>query len=204
MESAAEILEKVRVKAVVCTDCDLSLTRRNVVFGEGSAEADLLFIGEGPGEVEDETGRPFVGRAGALLDEVLQENGIRRGDVYIANVIKCRAFTRAGGRTKNRPPRVGEVKACRKWLQAQLDTIKPKVIVCVGGPAAKLIINKDFKMTQERGIWFQTTGYAPFCMAVLHPAYVLRQEGESFEKSRALLSADIAEIKDKLRELGGK
>jgi DNA polymerase len=132
MGDAAEMLERVRSKAVVCTDCDLSLSRRNVVFGEGSPEAELLFIGEGPGEVEDETGRPFVGRAGVLLDEVLQENGIKREDVYITNVIKCRAFTTTGGRAKNRPPRVGEVNACRKWLQSQLDIMKPRVIICVG------------------------------------------------------------------------
>ena len=200
-ESAGERMEQLRVQAMACTDCALSRTRKHVVFGEGDPEADIVFVGEGPGQWEDLSGRPFVGRAGKLLDEVLRENGIRREEIYICNVIKCRAIVERMGQIRNRPPRVGEVRACKKWLDGQLAIVQPKILLCVGGPAASLLIHKDFKMTQERGIWFPMTGYAPFAMAVLHPAYVLRQEGEAFEKARGWLVEDIAEAKRKVEEI---
>lgn len=209
VESAGERMERLRGQAMACMDCALSRTRKHVVFGEGDPEADIVFVGEGPGQWEDLSGRPFVGRAGKLLDEVLRENGIRRQEVYICNVIKCRASVERMGKIKNRPPRVGEVRACKKWLDGQLTIIQPKVLLCVGGPAASLLIHKNFKMTQERGVWFPMMGYAPFrlrsrqafAMAVLHPAYVLRQEGEAFEKARRGLVEDIAEAKRKAEEI---
>jgi DNA polymerase len=169
------------------------------VFGEGNPDTPLVLVGEGPGEHEDATGRPFVGRAGALLDQVLKENGMTRRHVYICNVVKCRPFVTEGGRTRNRVPTAEEVEACKPWLVAQLDAIRPLVIVCLGASAANVIIRKNFRMTQERGLWFESP-YAPFAMATFHPAYVLRLHGEAFESARQALTQDIASARQKVIE----
>lgn len=195
--SRGEQLERLREQAAVCTDCALSQTRTHVVFGEGDPESVLMLVGEGPGQWEDRSGRPFVGRAGRLLDDVLREQGLERSTIYLTNIVKCRPTVEQFGRIKNRPPRVGEVRACRKWLDAQIAIIRPRVLVCIGGPSASLLIHKGFKMTQEHGVWFQTE-CAPYMMAVLHPAYVLRQEGAAFTEARNQLGADIAEVKRKI------
>src|SRR5947209_9561940 len=151
--------------ALVCTRCELSQTRTHVVCGEGNVDAPLVLVGEGPGETEDATGGPVVGRAGVLLDEALRENGMNRGHVYICNVVKCRAANFERGRWVNRPPRVEEAAACRDWLQSQLEIIRPLVIVCVGGPAANALIHSGFAITRERGQWFTETPHAPWVMA---------------------------------------
>ena len=188
-----------RSKAVACQACGLCETRTNVVFGEGNPVTPLIIIGEGPGANEDATGRPFVGRAGQLLDQALRENGITRKHVYICNVLKCRASIMEGESVRNRPPSSGEISACLPWLQQQLDIIKPLVILCLGAPAANQIIHKDFKMTKERGIWFETP-YARYAMAALHPAYVLRQHDEALESARESLVTDISAAKAKVIE----
>jgi uracil-DNA glycosylase family protein len=200
-EEKAARLAEVREPALLCTKCPLSQTRTHVVFGEGNPAAPLVFVGEGPGENEDATGRPFVGRAGKLLDEVLRENGMTRQHVYICNVVKCRAANFEEGRWKNRPPRVEEVAACRDWLQAQLGIIRPIAIVCLGAPAANEIIHKGFQMTRERGRWFTTSPFAPWAMAAFHPAYVLRQHGPAHDSARAALSSDIANARRKVIEV---
>ena len=125
-------MEQIKAKAVVCTDCPLSLTRTQVAFGEGNPDSPLVLVGEGPGEREDRLGRPFVGRAGKLLDEALAEAQITREEIWITNVIKCRACVTEDNRTRNRPPRAEEIKACHKWLDAELNLIQPAVIVCIG------------------------------------------------------------------------
>jgi DNA polymerase len=197
--SVAAEIEELRLAALACQKCELCETRTNVVFGEGNPDTPLVIIGEGPGENEDATGRPFVGRAGTMLDQALRENGITRRHVYIANVIKCRACITEGGRTKNRPPRTNELAACLPWLEQQLEIMKPLVILCLGAPAANTIIHRDFKMTQERGRFFETK-YARYAIAALHPAYILRQDGEMFEQTRASLVADIAAARKKVIE----
>src|SRR5579871_3488654 len=179
-ETKAERLAKVAARAAVCTACDLAKTRANVVFGEGNPEAPLMLIGEGPGQNEDATGRPFVGRAGILLDECLRENGITRKHIYICNIIKCRACVIEGGRTKNRVPRADEIEACSPWLDQQFNIIAPLVIVCLGAPAANTLIHKNFQIMRERGQWFTTCRYSRYVMAALHPAYILRQEGDAY------------------------
>jgi len=193
-------LREVSEQAAVCTACGLAETRTKVVFGEGNPEAPLVFVGEGPGQHEDATGRPFVGRAGALLDECLRENGMTRKHVYICNVIKCRACVLEAGRVKNRPPRVDEIDACLPWLVQQLTILKPLVIVCLGAPAANTLIHKNFRMTQERGQWFTTSPYCRYIMAALHPAFILRQQGEAFQTTRRLLVEDIAAARQKVIE----
>jgi DNA polymerase len=191
--------EELRLSALSCERCELSETRTNVVFGEGNPDTPLVIIGEGPGEHEDATGRPFVGRAGALLDQALRENGLTRKHVYITNIIKCRACITESGRTRNRPPRISEVNACLPWLEKQLALIQPLVILCLGAPAANAIIHRDFKMTQERGNWFETR-YARHAIAALHPAYILRQDGEMYEQARGSLVADIGSARRKVIE----
>jgi DNA polymerase len=200
MTEIDERLEELKAAALECRSCGLCETRTNVVFGEGNPNTPMVIIGEGPGAQEDATGRPFVGRAGQLLDQALRENGITRKHVYICNIVKCRASLIEGKSIKNRPPKPEEVTSCVTWLQRQLEIIKPLVILSLGAPSANFIIHKDFKMTKERGIWF-TSDYARYAIAALHPSYVLRQHGEPFEVARASLVADIAAARAKIIEL---
>lgn len=199
-EDKATRMARVREPALVCTRCDLAKTRNHVVFGEGNVASPLVLVGEGPGENEDATGRPFVGRAGVMLDEVLKENGMNRGHVYICNVIKCRAANFENGRLMNRPPRVEEAAACRGWLEAQLEIVRPLVIVCIGSPAANALIHPGFAITRERGIWFNNSPFAPWVMATLHPAYVLRLSGPGYETARQRLVEDIGSARRKVIE----
>ena len=193
-------MQQISAHCCVCEACGLAETRTQVVFGEGNARSPLVIVGEGPGEQEDATGRPFVGRAGALLDKALRENGIARQHVWITNVLKCRACVVEGRRVANRPPRIDEVEACHTWLEQEIGTISPRVILCLGGPAASWVIHPDFKITRERGKWFPTK-WAQAAMATLHPAYVLRQEGAAYDEARATLVRDIGEAKSKAIEL---
>jgi DNA polymerase len=200
-EEKAALLEALRQPALSCTRCDLSRTRTNVVFGEGNAAAPLVFVGEGPGENEDATGRPFVGRAGKLLDEVLRRNGMTRNHVYICNTIKCRAADMVNGRWNNRPPTPVELAACNPWLEQQLTTIKPLVIVCLGSPAANTLIHKGFRITSQRGRWFTHSPYAPFVMAGFHPAYILRLQGPAYDAALDTLIEDIGNARKKVIEV---
>lgn len=186
-------------RASVCVACGLAKTRTNVVFGDGNPEAPLMIIGEGPGQNEDATGRPFVGRSGMLLDQCLRENGITRKHVYLCNVVRCRASLLEAGRLKNRPPTPDESRACAPWLEQTIETIQPRVILCLGAPSASSIIHKGFKMMQERGQWFESK-YTRYAMAALHPAYILRQQGEAYEASRRSLVEDIGMARQKVIE----
>jgi uracil-DNA glycosylase family protein len=193
-------LDAVRREALECTRCGLATTRTHVVFGEGNATAPLMFVGEGPGETEDATGRPFVGRAGKLLDEVLQRNGMTRNHVYIANTVKCRAAELRDGRWWNRPPTPDEIGACEPWLRRQVELIRPLVIVCLGAPAANTVIRKGFRITAERGRWFTHSDFAPWAMAVFHPAYVLRLHGPGYEAALETLVEDVGNARRKVIE----
>ena len=194
--AVAELAER----ASVCVACDLHANRTNVVFGEGNPNSPLVIVGEGPGETEDKTGRPFVGRAGKLLDECLRECGMLRKHVFITNVVRCRPTLEENGRLKNRPPRTDEANTCVSlWLEPTLAAIEPLVILCLGAPSANTIIKKGFKMTQERGQFFDSK-YARYAIAGLHPAYILRQQGEAFDQARASLVADIEAARLKVIE----
>lgn len=199
VETKAVRLARVAEQAFVCTACDLAKTRTHVVFGEGNPEAPLMLIGEGPGQNEDATGRPFVGRSGVLLDECLRENGITRKHIYICNVVRCRACVLEAGRLKNRPPTPIEAQTCSTWLDQTIEIVQPLVILCLGAPAANAIIRRGFRMMQERGQWFESR-YVRYAMAALHPAYILRQEGEAYEAARNLLVTDIAAARRKVIE----
>ncbi len=198
-------LEELRAQALLCTDCQIALRRSNVVFGEGNPCSPLVLVGEGPGDEEDKTGRPFVGRAGKMLDQALSDNGLSRNDVYICNTLKCRACDRTNDRARNRPPTPEEVVNCRKWLVPQLALIAPTVILCIGAPSAKNLIKGDFKITQERGKYFPCE-YAKVALATLHPAYVLRLQGATNDGGYSLIVQDIGrawQCAQKLREKVG-
>ena len=193
-------MQALKARASVCTACDLAETRANVVFGSGDATAKLAIVAEGPSAADNHTTFPFSGPAGNLLDEVLAANTLTRGNIWLTNIIKCRAASPKGGVLKNRPPKVSEIKACSKWLDGELTLTQPSVILCMGAPAAKTLIDRNFRITEQRGIWFTDTQYAPFAMATFNPAYILRQEGENFTTMRQLLINDVAEAVQKLQE----
>lgn len=159
-------LEKYCLK---CDKCLLHKTRTNVVFGEGNLNAEIMFIGEGPGYNEDKQGRPFVGAAGQLFDRMLNAIELRREEVYIANIVKCRP-------PNNRNPLVEEVKTCMDYLRWQVKLVNPKIIVCLGAVSAQNIINPDFKITKERGIWVKLGKFS--VMPTYHPAALLRDENK--------------------------
>lgn len=161
--SVLESLDISHVKG--CTKCSLSQTRKNTVFGEGAPDADLMFIGEGPGEDEDETGHPFVGRSGQLLGKMINAMGLTRDQVYIANIVKCRP-------PGNRTPASDEVAACVPYLLKQIETIRPKVIVTLGLPSTQYILATDRPMRDLRGVWHEWRGVK--VMPTYHPSYVLR------------------------------
>jgi DNA polymerase len=149
-----------------CTKCVLCQSRTRTVFGEGDVDAKAMFIGEGPGENEDRTGRPFVGRAGELLDRMIAAMGLKREQVYIANIVKCRP-------PGNRAPVFDEVAACTPYLEKQIETIRPRVIVTLGAPSAKYILRNDkLSITRSRGQWHEYRGIK--VMPTFHPAYILR------------------------------
>jgi DNA polymerase len=145
-----------------------------------------------------------VGRAGKLLDDILAAVNLTRGDVYLTNTVKCRAAVQEGGRMKNRPPRTAEIRACNPYLQGQIAAVKPKIILCLGGPAAKTLIDKDFRITKDRGKWYDIDGIK--AMATFHPAYVLRQRGEDLDNAKRAVWKDIqnvyAEYQKALEERG--
>lgn len=160
-----ETLEAIRTDLGDCTRCRLSEERSSIVFGEGSPEAPVIFVGEGPGAEEDRTGRPFVGRAGELLNRIIASVGWRRDEVYICNVVKCRP-------PGNREPRPDEVACCRGFLERQLRSIRPRVIVALGKPATSTLLGRAVAITRVRGIWHDWEGIP--MMPTYHPAYLLR------------------------------
>jgi DNA polymerase len=180
-------LEVLAARCGTCQKCALGATRTNLVFGTGNPNAELMFVGEAPGEQEDLSGIPFVGRAGQLLDKFLYAVDIERKDVYIANILKCRP-------PKNRNPLPEEEEACMGYLREQVKLIRPKVIVCLGRISAMKLIKPDFKITQEHGQWFEKGNF--LMTAVYHPAALLRDP----RKKEDMLE-DMKRIKQKLDEL---
>jgi DNA polymerase len=161
-------LERIRADLGECTRCKLCRGRRNIVFGDGSATAELVFVGEGPGHEEDVQGLPFVGRAGKLLTQMIEAMGLERRDVYICNVVKCRP-------PENRTPERDEIATCSPFLLRQLEAIRPKVIVCLGSVAAQTLLGTNRSISHYRGEWLDFRGAR--LMATYHPAYLLRNPG---------------------------
>lgn len=181
--------EKLKSECLNCRRCPLCETRNNVVFGVGPENAEVLFIGEGPGEQEDLKGEPFVGRGGKLLDDMLELIDLDRTKIYIANMVKCRP-------PKNRDPLETEQMACAEWLRRQIDLLQPKLIVCLGRISAMKFIKPDFRITKEHGQWFEMDGRR--VMALYHPAALLRDPNkrpETFDDLKRL-QAEIRVVCD--------
>ena len=180
--------DSLRAACMECQRCGLAETRTNVVFGEGNPQAEVMCIGEGPGEQEDLTGRPFVGRGGLLLDDMLEIIDLFRDkNIYIANMVKCRP-------PQNRDPLNLEQEACSQWLERQIELIRPKVIICLGRVAALKYIREDFKITREHGQWFLIGGI--WRTAIYHPAAILRDP-----RRRPETFVDLKGIQAKIREV---
>lgn len=155
-----------------------------------------MLIGEGPGETEDQIGKPFVGRAGELLTKMLAAISLERGEVYIANTVKCRPTLDEGGRLRNRPPTQEEMANCRGYLDEQIEVIRPEVILCLGAPAAKSFLGKDFMISKQRGQWF-TGPYDIPLMVTFHPAYILRQTGGDVLAMKRLVFQDLKAVRER-------
>ncbi len=162
-------LEALRADVLTCRHCDLHKTRQNVVFGNGSSKADLMFIGEAPGQDEDIQGLPFVGRAGQLLTKIIEAMGMKREDVYIANILKCRP-------PNNRAPLPTEIIACQENVKKQVDLIKPKVICTLGKFASQTLLKTETTISSLRGNFYEYNGIK--VMPTYHPAYLLRNPGD--------------------------
>lgn len=189
----AAAFAELRARAMVCVKCPhLAAARKNVVFGVGSIDASLMFVGEAPGADEDEQGEPFVGKAGQLLTKIIQTMGLTRDQVYIANILKCRPDT-PGQSAGNRKPTPQEMETCIPYLHEQIDLIKPKVLVALGGTAVEGLLGKTVGITKLRGNW-QTYRGIPL-MPTYHPAYLLRNQALS-EKRRVW--EDMLAVMEKL------
>ncbi|PYR59165.1 MAG: uracil-DNA glycosylase [Acidobacteria bacterium] len=172
---AAADLDGLASAAVACTACELYKNATQVVFGRGPAAAQIVLVGEQPGDQEDVQGAPFVGPAGEVLDRALAEIGLDRRSVYITNIVKHFKWEPRGKRRIHQTPRANEIQACRPWPEAELTVVKPRVIVCLGSTAAQALIGPQFRITRSRG-QFYPSRWAPWIMATYHPSAVLRAE----------------------------
>ncbi len=183
----------------LCRKCGIGATRTNSVYGEGDPCAQLMVVGEGPGETEDKLGRPFVGRAGELLERMLLAIGLPREDVYICNTVKCRPTLDTGTRLANRAPTPDEMRNCRPYLDEQIEVIRPRVLLALGAPAAKSFLGEKFSITKQRGQWFDGPLGIPI-IATFHPAYILRQTGGAMTEVKKLVWADLKAVRARLDE----
>jgi len=166
-------LKAFRDAAADCQGCDLWERGTQTVFGEGARRAEVVFVGEQPGNEEDLSGKPFVGPAGRLLDDALVEASIDRSHTYVTNVVKHFKWEPRGKRRLHKKPNASEIQACRPWLEAEISLIKPKVIVCLGATAAQALLGPQFRVSKQRGQFIEST-LAPYIMATVHPSSILR------------------------------
>lgn len=194
-------LTNLRAAASECKGCDLWKRATQTVFGEGSSHGRIMLVGEQPGDREDVTGHPFVGPAGRILDEALQQAGIDRRDVYLTNAVKHFSWTPAerGKRRIHKKPRYSEIRACRPWLEAEIAATRPHVIVCLGATAAQALLGPDFSVMRRRG-QFIPSSLAPRVMATVHPSSILRAADEASRQSQK--EAFIRDLAIITRELG--
>jgi uracil-DNA glycosylase len=184
-------VDELRKEAAGCRACHLWEQATQTVFGEGPEEAEVMMVGEVPGDREDIEGRPFVGPAGRLLDQSLERAGIPRDDVYMTNVVKHFKWRPRGKRRIHQKPNAEEIAACRRWLDAELAVIRPRVLVCLGATAAQALLGRSFRVTRQRGEFVESP-LAPFVTATVHPSSILRADGE--EAREAALNAFIADL----------
>lgn len=175
-----------------CMGCDLYKVGTQTVFGEGKVRADLMFVGEAPGDEEDLTGHPFVGPAGRLFDRALEEAGIDRDRTYVTNVVKHFKWVPRGKRRIHEKPNASEIKACFPWLDAEIAVVKPDVLVCLGATAAQSLLGKDFRVTKQRGVWVASERVEKV-LATVHPSSILRApDSETRERQYREFVADLA------------
>jgi uracil-DNA glycosylase family protein len=185
-------LTKLRSAAKECKACDLWKTGTQTVFGEGAASAEILFVGEQPGDKEDLAGKPFVGPAGRVFDEALATAGIARELAYVTNAVKHFKWEVRGRRRIHKKPNWSEMAACRPWLEAELEAVEPKVLVALGATAAQSLLGRDFRVTQQRGRPVESD-LAPHVVATVHPSSILRQRSE--EERDVAMKELVADLK---------
>ena len=185
-----------------CRGCDLWRDATQAVFGEGRSNAQVMLVGEQPGDKEDVAGHPFVGPAGHVLDEALEAAGIARDDVYVTNAVKHFKWRARGKRRIHDKPNAAEVAACRPWLDGELALVAPRVLVPLGATAAQALLGRGFKVTQQRGEPIEGTGLAEYVVATVHPSSILRApDDEARRRGRAELAADFAVVGELLQRV---
>jgi DNA polymerase len=189
-------LPKLKKAAANCRACPLWENATQTVFGEGSKDAEIVLVGEQPGDQEDLAGRPFVGPAGRLLDDALEAAGIDRKLAYVTNVVKHFKWQPRGKRRIHQKPNAAEVAACRPWLDAELDIVKPKVLVCLGATAAQALLGRQFRVSKDRGVPVESD-LAPVVMATVHPSSILRAEDR--DRELELFVEDLRQVANALR-----
>ncbi len=196
-QPGAATLGEASRRALDCRMCDLWRSGYRTVFGVGDPQARLMVVGEAPSESDDRTGEPFSGPSGTVLDDWLDELGLSRREVWLTNVVKHRPTVEQHGRETNRPPRVGEMRACRPWLDLELAQVQPQIILALGGTAGKALLGKTFKITQQRGTLLRTPEGLSV-LATFHPAYLLRLESPELQAAEQLVRQDLARVKQEL------
>lgn len=205
-ETAAQFLpprptiDKLQKAAACCTACPLWKSGTQTVFGEGSHSAKVIFVGEQPGNDEDIAGKPFVGPAGKLLDKALEQAGIDREEVYVTNVVKHFKWEPKGKRRIHKKPNAREIAACRPWLDAEIDLLKPEVLICLGATAAQALLGKDFRVSTQRGE-FVPSELAEHVMATVHPSSILRAPDD--ETRREEMEKFINDLKKAAKVIRG-
>jgi uracil-DNA glycosylase len=193
--STVTSLTTLRRQAADCRACDLWRNATQTVFGEGSVDAQVMLVGEQPGDREDIEGHPFVGPAGRVLDEALEAARIDRDQVYVTNVVKHFKWKARGKRRIHEKPNWGEVAACRPWLDAELALVQPRILVPLGATAAQALLGRSFRVTQRRGEAIEGTAFAPYVVATVHPSSILRApDTESRRQAQRELTADLAVV----------
>jgi uracil-DNA glycosylase len=194
-----ESLPSLRQAALGCRGCDLWKNATQTVFGEGNVGSTVMMVGEKPGDKEDIAGSPFVGPAGAMLDKALEAAAIEREKVYVTNVVKHFKWTPKGRMRIHKKPSTREIAACRPWLDAELRTVRPRIVVCLGSTAAQALLGKDFKVTQQRGEFIEKDGI--LFTATVHPSSILRSpDDESRHHEMELFIRDLKKVAGMLRE----
>ncbi|HXU39317.1 MAG TPA: UdgX family uracil-DNA binding protein [Blastocatellia bacterium] len=189
-------LSSLKEAAADCRACDLWERGTQTVFGEGGRRAKVMFIGEQPGNEEDLQGKPFVGPAGRLLDEALEQAGIDRRQAYVTNVVKHFKWEARGKRRIHKKPNSTEIEACRPWIEAEIAAVKPRAIVCLGATAAQSLLGKDFRVTRQRGEFLESP-LAPLVMATVHPSSILRAPDEDTRRT------EMRRFVDDLKKIAG-
>jgi uracil-DNA glycosylase family protein len=193
-------LSNLRAAAAGCKACDLWRSGTQTVFGEGAREAEVMLVGEQPGDQEDLAGRPFVGPAGKLLDRALEEAGIDRSLAYVTNVVKHFKWQPRGKRRIHQKPNWAEMTACRPWLDAELAVVKPRVLVCLGATAAQALLGRQFRVSRQRGELVDSP-LAPMVLATIHPSAILRADEDTREAEFRELVRDLEKVAGLIREV---